>query len=319
MYFEFILASICVFVWWFSEPGWVNMLALNVVVVCSISTLLFNANPLLKFDGYYVLSDLIEVPNLRTKASSVLRRFASCWMLGIESQPDPFMPQRKRWFFVLYSIMAVIYRWFITLSIFWFLYNLLEPYGLKVIGQAIAMMALWGLIGMPVLQFYRFISAPGRIASVNSFRFGITAAVALLILVCVMLIPMPHYVRCAFIVQHQGSAAVYVEMAGIVDSIHVREAEQVLKDQPILTLSNPDLLEQIVVLEGEELLARQRYYSTKQQAHYNEAAEADLEARLVSWQSSVPSVGTISDLAGPVAGTLSNRRKSGNGWFCSSG
>ena len=284
MYFEFILASFAAFVWWFSEPGWVNMLALNIVFVCSISTLLFNANPLLKFDGYYILSDLIEVPNLRTKASSVLRRLGSHVMLGIESTPDPFMPKRHRWLFATYSVLAVLYRWFITLSIFWFLYNLLEPYGLKVIGQAIAMMALWGLIGMPLLQLYRFLSVPGRISAVKPVRFGITTAIVVAIIAGILLIPVPHYVRCSFIVQHEDSANIYVEMPGMVQSIHVQEMESVVPGQPLVTLANPELFEGIAVLEGQEKMAKARYYATKQQSHYDEAAEADVEARLVSWQ-----------------------------------
>lgn len=284
MYFEFILASICAFIWWFSEPGWVNMLALNIVFVCSVSTLLFNANPLLRFDGYYILSDLIEVPNLRTKASRVLQRFCGQWMLGIEATPDPFMPTRRRWLFALYSILAVLYRWFITLSIFWFLYNLLEPYGLKVIGQAIAMMALWGLIGMPLLQLYRFFSAPGRISTVKPLRFGVTVGIAIMVTAGVLLIPIPHYVRCSFIVQHKDAASVYVEVAGMIQAVHVRESDDVQPGQPLVTLVNPKLLEGIVMLEGEEQIASQKYYSAKQQAHYDETAEASVDAQLVSWQ-----------------------------------
>jgi hypothetical protein len=64
MYVELIIASIAVFIWWFSQPGMVNQLALNVIFVSSVSTLLFNANPLLRYDGYYILSDLLEIPNL---------------------------------------------------------------------------------------------------------------------------------------------------------------------------------------------------------------------------------------------------------------
>ena len=284
MYFEFILASTCAFVWWFSEPGWVNMLALNIVFVCSVSTLLFNANPLLKFDGYYILSDLVEIPNLRTKASSVLKRWAGHWMLGIESPEDPFLPQRHQWLFVTYSLAAFLYRWFITLSIFWFLYNLLEPYGLKLLGQAIAAMAIWGLIGIPLLQLYRFLSVPGRIATVNRLNFGITCSITAVVLAAIVMIPMPHYVTCSFLVQHEDAANVYVEIPGAIQTIHAQESQQVKLGQPLVSLRAPELIESVALLEGEEEIARQKYYSKKQQSHYDEAAEADLEAQLASWQ-----------------------------------
>ena len=284
MYFEFILAAACTFIWWFSEPGWVNMLALNVVFVCSVSTFLFNANPLLKFDGYYILSDLLEIPNLRTKASSVLRRWMSGTFLGIESTPDPFLPSRHLWLFGCYTICAFLYRWFITLSIFWFLYNLLEPYGLKLIGQLIAAMALWGLIGMPLLQLYRFLSVPGRLATVNRFQFTSTCAIGLTLFAGVLLVPLPHYIHCSFMTQQAETANVYVEIPGTIREIHVRETQLIQAGEALVTLSAPELEETIAQLEGEAQIAQQRYYSKKQQAHYDEAAEADLEAQLASWQ-----------------------------------
>ena len=69
MYVEIVIASICTFLWWFSEPGLLHQLCLSTMFVCSVSTMMFNANPLLRYDGYYILADLMEIPNLRQKAS----------------------------------------------------------------------------------------------------------------------------------------------------------------------------------------------------------------------------------------------------------
>ena len=90
MYVELVIASIAVFVWWFSMPGLVHHLSLNIIVVCSISTLLFNANPLLRYDGYYILADILEIPNLRQKSSAMLNRVSGKMFLGIETAEDPF-------------------------------------------------------------------------------------------------------------------------------------------------------------------------------------------------------------------------------------
>ncbi len=91
MYVELVLSSIAVFVWWFSHPGMVNQLALNVIFISSVSTILFNGNPLLRYDGYYILSDLLEIPNLRSKATTILQRSCGALLLGIEARPDPFL------------------------------------------------------------------------------------------------------------------------------------------------------------------------------------------------------------------------------------
>lgn len=97
IYVEVILASIATFVWWFSEPGLLNYLALSVMFISSVSTVLFNGNPLLRFDGYYILMDLAEIPNLRQKSTEVVKRFMQETCLGIEQQENPFLPQERRW------------------------------------------------------------------------------------------------------------------------------------------------------------------------------------------------------------------------------
>ena len=130
-----MLASICTFLWWFSEPGLLHNLCLNVMFICSVSTVVFNANPLLRYDGYYILADLIEIPNLRQKATTILSRKLSEWCLGLEPPDDPFLPQRNQVFFVLYSIAAAVYRWVVAFSICWFLYRLFQSYHLEIVGQ----------------------------------------------------------------------------------------------------------------------------------------------------------------------------------------
>ena len=66
--------------WHWSEPGWIHWLALDLIVVCGTGTLLFNANPLLKFDGYHMLSDALETPNLQQHAN---RSLGQWWVQAV--------------------------------------------------------------------------------------------------------------------------------------------------------------------------------------------------------------------------------------------
>ena len=127
------MASVATFLWWFSAPGtfWSNLF-LNIMFVASVSTILFNGNPLLRYDGYYILADLVEIPNLRQKATTILGRKMGLWFLGLEPPDDPFLPERNQVLFGLYSVAAVIYRWFVMASILFFLYKVFEPVGLNV-------------------------------------------------------------------------------------------------------------------------------------------------------------------------------------------
>ncbi len=277
MYFELIIASVAVFVWWYSQPGLLNQLALNTIFVCSVSTLLFNANPLLRYDGYYILSDLMEVPNLRQKASTVLSRTTSNWCLGIQGRVDPFLPTRRKWLFILYSVAAVVYRWFITIAIFWFLYQLLEPYGLKIVGQLIALTAIWGLLGMPIIKLYKFFNIPGRMQSVKTSRVVISSIVAVSCLIGIMMIPLPHYVRCSFYIQPETVNNIFVETPGLVTKIHVQPNTIIRKGQPIVSLANDALDLQLIRMEREVWQAKVSYRTSQKAADRDSslAPEAD--------------------------------------------
>lgn len=249
MYVELLLASLAVFIWWFSLPGLVNQIALNVIFVCSVSAVIFNANPLLRYDGYYILSDLLEIPNLRAKSTRVLQNFFARLCLGLQPTADPFLPRRHRWLFALYSVAAALYRWVITFSIFWFVYNIFEPWGFKIIGQAIAMMAIYGLIGMPLIQAWRFFSTPGRMTSVKQTRLALSVATIAVILAGIALIPLPHHVYCHFRLVPADAVNIYAKVPGMLVEIYALPNQPVVAGQTIAVLDSDDLGRQIVQME----------------------------------------------------------------------
>ena len=168
MYVEVFLASIATFLWWFSDPTtMINQLSLRVMFICSVSTILFNGNPLLRFDGYYILMDILEIPNLRQKSTEILKRAMVTCCLGIEQPENPFLPRENRFWFGLYTIAAVIYRWIVVLSILLFLNKVLEPYGLQIIGRLIGAIGFFGLIVQPLWHLGKFFYVPGRMHKVK--------------------------------------------------------------------------------------------------------------------------------------------------------
>ncbi|MDA1049281.1 MAG: biotin/lipoyl-binding protein [Planctomycetota bacterium] len=271
IYVEAILASIATFIWWFSEPGLLNYLSLSVMFICSVSTVLFNGNPLLRFDGYYILMDLLEIPNLRQKSTEVMKRFMLETCLGIEQQENPFLPQERRWMFGMFTIASVLYRWIVVFSIMYFLNKILEPYGLQVLGRAVAVAGLFGLLVQPMWKLGKFFLAPGSMSKVKKPRLIATIAVIAAVIITVLGVPLPFHVNCTFEVSPLGAESVFPGVAGRLIDVAVEPGQVVIKDELLAQLDNIDLRVQDEKLKGElaELeqqranLNRQRFSDTR--------------------------------------------------------
>jgi putative peptide zinc metalloprotease protein len=250
MYVEVIIAAIATYLWWNSHAGVFNQLCLDVMFVSSVSTILFNANPLLRYDGYYILSDLLEIPNLRQKANTILGRLASKWCLGIEQPEDPFLPQRNRGLFALYAVASSVYGWIVTASIFLFVWNVFKPYRLEVLGRILAAGAVWGLVVRPVQGMIKFLKVPGRRDEVKSVNLAATVATAAALAAAVALIPLPQRVWCAAELRPRGEETVYVTVPGKLAELLVKPGAIVRKGQELARLSSVDLDLQIAELEG---------------------------------------------------------------------
>jgi putative peptide zinc metalloprotease protein len=263
MYVEIFLASIATFLWWFSEPGLLNHICLSVMFICSVSTVVFNGNPLLRFDGYYILMDLSEIPNLRQKSTEVVKRFLVDLCLGLEQPESPFLPQKNRFLFGMFTIAAVIYRWLVVFSILYFLNQVFEPYGLKIVGQIIAFAGIVGLFVQPLWQLGKFFYTPGRMHKVKMPRVYATAATLATALALFLFLPLPCRVTCSLEVRTTDAESVYVEVPGEVVQWGVKPGDAVEAGVTLVKLANTDLQRELIDLEG--------------QVHAAEAEVANLE------------------------------------------
>jgi putative peptide zinc metalloprotease protein len=278
MYVEMVLASTATFLWWFSDPTTLmNQLSLSVMFICSVSTLVFNGNPLLRFDGYYILMDLAEIPNLRQKSTEVLKRFMVHLCLGLEQPENPFLPESNRFLFGLYTVAAVVYRWVVVFSICWFLNKVLEPYGLKVLGQVIAAAGFFGLVVQPLWRLGKFFYTPGRMHKVKRLNLLTSLAVVGAFLGFVIFMPLPYSVNCAFQIAPSDAAPVYVDVRGQVAAIHVENGALVQAGDPLLTLRNHDLELAVIELEGELRAARERLRGLELRSHVDETAGLQIQ------------------------------------------
>ncbi len=275
---ELVLASICTYFWWFSQPGLFNNLCLNVMFVCSITTVAFNANPLLRYDGYYILADFLEIPNLRQKASSIMSRKLAEWFLGMEMQEDPFLPESNQILFAIYAVASAIYRWVVTLSICFFLYRLFESYHFKFVGQALVAGSLWGLLVMPLYKVGKFFYIPGRLEKVKRGRFFASVCGLVAIVGFVIFVPLPNSILTPMEIQARDAAPVYVEVPGKLIEVAVKPGQQVKKGDLLAVLKNPDIAVEMEELLGTAEQYRVRLRTLQMQSAIDRRADSEIAA-----------------------------------------
>lgn len=251
---ELFIASVAAVVWVLTQDGLPHQLAFVVMVWCSISTVLFNGNPLLKFDGYYVLSDAIEIPNLQQKAARQVLALLRRLLLGpsaprMDLSELPLSP-RRRWLFAAYAAGSYVYRWVVLYFILRWLSHLLQPAGLGPLLALLAMVVLFGGVVLPlvycavqIVREHRSQPSPQPLTRPLMVCGIFLAAVGL-----ITLLPIPQTVvrSCAL-----GSREGMVRAAtpGFVREIVAPGGARVRTGQVIATLENPDLNVDIRQLE----------------------------------------------------------------------
>ncbi|MGE3807445.1 MAG: biotin/lipoyl-binding protein [Gemmataceae bacterium] len=249
IYVELMIAGIATFLWW-NTPGWpmVNNLALSLMIVCSLNTVLFNGNPLLRFDGYYVLADWLEIPNLRERANSYLKRVVQKHCLGMEVPPEPTMSLRRRVLFVVYAIASYLYGWIITFSVLYFMSQWLKPYKLGVVSAMLAAYAALSMVGWPLWNLIKGLRQRGKLPTMKPKRVSISLAALAFVVALFFLLPLPvSRVRQTALVQIRPEAQqkVFVPLPGILTKLHVRDGQFVEQGDILAEFTNHELETQL--------------------------------------------------------------------------
>ena len=287
VFVECTIAAICTFLWWFSKEGVLHYLCINVMFLSSISTVIFNINPLLRYDGYYILSDILEIPNLRQKATKIMAKKSSEWFLGMEQPDDPFLPQRHQLLFAAYTIAAVFYRWVVMAGILFFVWKFFDSHNLKIFGQIIAAMSLYGLLIMPLWKIGKFFWVPGRIYRVKKVRFYLSLSGVLLIAAFCIFVPLPYSVYAPFVLELRSDPeltgnVLVPKTGGQLAEICTKDGKKVVKGELLGVLRNPSLDVQLAQLKGNYGEAQKEYEMYTNFGNQPEAVarQKEIKARL---------------------------------------
>ena len=214
---ELTMAALATYVWAFTAGGTlINQFALNVMLVASVSTLLFNGNPLLRYDGYYFLMDLMEVPNLRQKGMSYLTYLIQRYVLGLDHAAMPLDVKGRQLGILGFALASTLYRWFIMFAIVVMVWKFLDPYGWGVVGGVLALGCVYSSFIAPLGRMCRFLHQNRHRIHL---RLAATAVLVLTIGAAVygfLLMPVEQRIDAQCVIRPTGAVPVYVSQAGFV-------------------------------------------------------------------------------------------------------
>jgi len=240
---EGVLAVISIFIWHFTKPGLVNSVAFYLMAISFFSTILFNANPLMRFDGYFILIDLLRTPNLYTRSMGYIRHLFMGRFCGMSRTPDPATNTRERRIFLIYGVSAFLYRVFLYISIVINVYFRFD----KLVGFFLGLLAFVLFIVKPIIKATRFLIKQRK--EIRPTRNSILVGAAALTVLCLLLFTPFHTITsypCRLASAQSRKLTVPLYTAG--DGIFVREGTKVKEGQVLFTLDTTEL-ENIILQE----------------------------------------------------------------------
>ena len=251
---ELALATGALVVWLLAEAGLVRMLAYNAILIAGVSTVLFNANPLLRYDGYYMLADLLEIPNLRARANRYLGYLCERYLFGRRgAAPVPSTAGERAWF-VLYAVMSFVYRVLVVVAILLFL-------GEKLFLLAVVFAAV-GVIGwffVPAGKALVYFASSPRIRTVRLRAITVTVVLIALVGGALGLVPVPYRSRSEGVIWVPEEALVRASADGFITRVLAKPGARVTRGQPLIELRDPLLPARMTELEARRTELRARY------------------------------------------------------------
>ena len=309
MFVELGVAGIAAMVWAGASEGIVRAIAYNVVFIASVSTLLFNANPLLRYDGYYILSDWLEIPNLAQRSKEQVYYMVKRWVWGMRDVRPPARSSGEAWLLGVYGVASGVYRLFVAAVIIMFISRQLFFVGVLAAVAAAAMMLVW-----PMLRFVGYVWTSPELMRVRGRAVLTSFGAAGMAAVLLGLIPAPDRVVVEGVVEARERVGVYAGADGFI----IRATEDgtpVMGDAVLVVAQNQEMAaaraEALAAVRGAE--ARYRVALTKDPAEAQIRAEevAALKERVASLDERIKGLVTESPIEGvwvcPATDSLSGR------------
>ena len=267
---ELSVAAVAAIVWWLAPPGPLREHAAHLMLSASVVTVLFNANPLMRFDGYHLIADALDQPNLAAHGQQAIRSLGRRWVLGLPTE-RPRYPEGRATLVLAYGAAAMGWRVLLCVSLIVAAEQLLWGAGVVL---AIAAAALW--IVKPAASLLWFVARGTPTEQPSRVRFAAVLSSAAVLIAAAAIVPWAPPVTAPAVYDFDPVVAVRSDASGFITTIDVAPGQTVRAGDRLLTLRNPALHAERAELQVELASARHR---SRMQRHAGQIAAAEVEER----------------------------------------
>jgi len=243
---ELLLASIALLLWLNVQQGVLSDILFNVMLIGGASTLLFNGNPLLKFDGYFVMADAVEIPGLGTRANKYYGYLIQKYIFGVKGLESPANARGEPLWFLVYAAAAFVYRLFLMVVITLFIAN-----QYFFIGVALAIWVVFMQAVMPIVKWARHLFGSPVLMHRRERAISITAATLAIVAAFIFIVPAPLNTVTEGVVWMPEKSYVRASVDGFVDSVLVDQGAQVRNGDPLIVTSDPLVNAELKLLKAQ--------------------------------------------------------------------
>jgi len=290
---ESVVASLALVIWWHTQPGLLQTWCLSVVMVCSVGTLLVNVNPLLRYDGYYILTDLVEVPNLAGRAQGLLPAALRRWLLTESRSDDPLLSPRQRRGLWVYAVAARVYLTLVLLGIFVVLLTWARPYRAENLVYTLGVVTVAGMCFRPLSGIWQLLRNPSLRFRMRRWRLISLALVALGLIAAFFYWPITRSVSGPAVLVPRETQPLYATSAGTLQ-FALPAGKQVQAGEELARLVDSQAQLAVVRQQGEVEVRQVRYEQLSAMRTWNSrfaqelptagAAVKDASAQLAQYQ-----------------------------------
>ncbi|SFI60269.1 hypothetical protein [Bradyrhizobium sp. cf659] len=236
---ELFIAACAFYLWLLIEPGPVRAVLFNTMLVAGVSTLLFNGNPFLRYDAYYILADLIEIPNLAVRSARYWGYVIERYVLGLHEAEAPNASVAEKAWFLFYGLVSTVYRLCVTVAIALFIAG-----QFFIIGVLLAIWAVGAMVVFPVVRMVRHFVSDPKMRRHRPRVLATVATIALSLAGFLLFVPVPHHSHAEGVFWLPEEAIVRAGANGFLSRFIVQPGSPVRQGDALVQCDEPGLIAQ---------------------------------------------------------------------------